>query len=144
MSPQDPREAAADALMEALEEWAASLGDAGVRRADGARYFPARQMGRLMRQAHKDGELFERLTDWLPDWRFRGNAYTERMKDIVRHGAPLWEEVVAAEGCPWSPYISQEQRQMLLKIVARIHAEIASGDRLRAQILRDREKRNSS
>lgn len=46
-------------------------------------------MHRGMRRAHDDGVLFERLTGWLPDWRYSANHYTERMKDIVRHGAPL-------------------------------------------------------
>ncbi len=91
------RVAAADALMEALEEWACSLGDAGVRKANNARYFPSRQMHRMMRTAYSEGVLFERLTEWLPNYRFRGDVYTERMKDIVRHGAELWEAVVAAE-----------------------------------------------
>lgn len=129
--------AAADALMNALEDWASSLGEAGVRRSDNARYFPSRQMDRTMRKAHGESALFERLTEWLPNYRFRGDAYTERMKDIVRHGTVLWESVVAAEDRPWSPYIDPEQRQMLLKVVADIYADIARGDRLVEQMRRD-------
>ncbi len=135
--PDTVRGAAADALMDALEEWASSLSQAGVRRADGARYFPSRQMERTMRQAHRDGVLFERLTEWLPKYRFRANAYTERMKDIVRHGAPLWESVVAAEERPWSPYIDPEHRKLLHKVVADIHADIARGNRLVERLRRD-------
>jgi hypothetical protein len=131
------RAAAADALMEALEEWASSLGDAGVRKSNDARYFPSRQMDRTMRTAHRDGVLFERLTEWLPNYRFRGDAYTERMKDIVRHGAMLWESVVAAEDRSWSPYIEPEHRQMLLKVVGDIYADIARGDQLVEQMRRD-------
>ena len=111
------RAAAADALMQALEDWAAGLGDAGVRRSDGARYFPSRQMHRGMRRAHEDGVLFERLTEWLPAWRYRANDFTERMKDIVRHGAPLWEDVVAEECQLWSSYITAEQRAMSLSLI---------------------------
>jgi hypothetical protein len=133
----DARSAAADALMDALEDWASSLAEAGVRRSDGARYFPSRQMDRTMRQAHREGVLFERLTEWLPNYRFRGDAYTERMKDIVRHGAVLWESIVAAEDRPWSPYIDSEQRRMLLKVVADIYADIERGDRLVEQMRRD-------
>lgn len=135
------RRVAADALMDALEDWASRLGEAGVRRADGARYFPSRQMERTMRQAHRDGVLFERLTEWLPKYRFRANAYTERMKDIVRHGAVLWESVVAAEDRPWSPYIDPGQRRMLHKVVGDIHADIARGDWLRERVQRDLEGR---
>jgi hypothetical protein len=64
----DAKQSAADALMQALEEWAKSLGDAGVTRRDGARYFPSRQMGRTMRTAHREGRLFEALTEWLPTY----------------------------------------------------------------------------
>ena len=38
---------AEDALMARLEEWAASLGPAGVKRRDGPRYFPSRQMTQM-------------------------------------------------------------------------------------------------
>jgi hypothetical protein len=127
--------------MEALEDWAASLGDAGVTRSDNARYFPSRQMDRTMRRAHSEGVLFERLTEWLPNYRFRADAYTERMKDIVRHGALLWESIVAAEDRPWSPYIEPEQREMLLRVVADIYADIARGDELVQQMRRDWEAR---
>lgn len=127
--------------MQALEDWAAGLGDAGVRRADGARYFPSRQMHRGMRRAHEDGVLFERLTEWLPDWRYSANDYTERMKDIVRHGAPLWEDVVAEEGKPWSSYITAEQRAMLRRVSERIRAEVARGDRLVKRLRREQSER---
>ncbi len=131
--------AAADALMEALEDWAKSLGQAGVQRIDGAKYFPSRQMGRLMRAAHRDGRLFEALTEWLPRYRglrtsATGHAYANRMRDIAEHGCPLWEEVVAEVGRPWSAYITDEQRQVLLQVAADVHSEIARGERLRAQI----------
>jgi hypothetical protein len=59
----DARSAAPDALTDALADWASNLAEAGVRRSDGARYFPSRQMDRTMRQAHREGVLFERLTE---------------------------------------------------------------------------------
>lgn len=136
------RAAAADRLMQALEDWAASLGDAGVQRADGARYFPARQMHRGMRKAHQEGRLFESLTDWLPDWRYRANAFTERMKDIVRHDAPLWEDIVAKEDEPWSAYITPEQRAHLRRISDRIRADVQRGDRLVEQLRREQSERD--
>src|SRR3954451_3237393 len=84
----DAKQAAANALMNALEEWAKSLGDAGVTRSDGARYFPSRQVDRMMRRAHAEGRLFEALTGWLPTYRGlrtsrEGEAYANRMRDIV-------------------------------------------------------------
>lgn len=132
------KRSAADALMEALEDWAKSLGEAGVKRSDGARYFPSRQIDRGMRRAHREGRLFEALTEWLPSYRglrrsSGGDAYANRMRDIVEHGCPLWESVVAEVGRPWSDYITPEQRQMLHRIVGDVHAEIARGQRLRAQ-----------
>lgn len=138
----DTKRSAADALMEALEDWAKSLGDAGVRRSDGARYFPSRQIDRSMRRAHREGRLFEALTDWLPSYRGLrtskgGEAYANRMRDIVEHGCPLWEAVVAEAGRPWSEYITPEQRRMLHQVVSDVHAEIARGQRLRAQIRAD-------
>lgn len=138
----DSEQAAADALMEALEEWARSLGKAGVKRSDGARYFPSRQVDRMMRTAHREGRLFEALTDWLPSYRglrtsSAGQAYANRMRDIVEHGCPLWESVVAEVDRPWSAYITAEQRQMLHRVAADVHAEIARGSRLREQALAD-------
>jgi hypothetical protein len=135
-------EAAADALMEALEDWAKRLGEAGVRRSDGARYFPSRQIDRTMRAAHREGRLFEALTEWLPNYRglrttVGGDTYANRMRDIVEHGCPLWESVVAEVGRPWSPYITAQQRQMLHRVVADVHAEIARGQRLRAKVQAD-------
>ncbi len=125
--------------MGALEEWAKSLGEAGIRRSDGARYFPSRQIDRTMRKAHSEGRLFEALTEWLPGYRglrttSGGDAYANRMRDIVEHGCPLWESVVAEVGQPWSDYITPEQRRVLHKVVADVHSEIARGHRLQAQI----------
>src|SRR4051794_1336345 len=136
------KQAAADALMEALEDWAKSLGKAGVTRSDGARYFPSRQVDRMMRSAHREGRLFEALTGWLPTYRglrtsSGGEAYANRMRDIVEHGCPLWESVVAEVGRPWSPYVTTEQRQTLHQVVADVHSEIARGRRLRAKLLAD-------
>jgi hypothetical protein len=148
----DTKQLAADALMEALEDWAKSLGEAGVRRSDGARYFPSRQIDRTMRRAHSEGRLFEALTEWLPSYRglrtsSGGDAYANRMRDIVEHGCPLWESVVAEVGRPWSAYITPEQRRMLHQVVADVHSEIARGQRLRAQIragLQARQVRDAS
>lgn len=132
-------DAAADALMEALEAWAKSLGDAGVKRRDGARYFPSRQLDRTMRAAHQEGRLFEELTSWLPDYhglRTKAGAddYANRMRDIVEHGCPLWESVVAETGQPWSDYITPEQRRILNKVADDVNDEIQRGKRLRAQL----------
>jgi hypothetical protein len=138
----DDEQVAADALMDALEEWAKSLGNAGVKRSDGARYFPSRQMDRSIRAAHREGRLFESLTEWLPKYRGlrtspNGHAYANRMRDIVEHGCPLWESVVAEVDRPWSHYIAPEHRRMLHRIVADVHEEIARGERLRAKIRAD-------
>lgn len=94
-----------------------------------------------MRNAHQEGVLFERLTDWLPTWRYRANAFTERMKDIVRHDAPLWEDIVAQEDQPWSPYITAEQRAHLRRISDRIRADLRRGDRLVEQVRREQSER---
>ncbi len=142
----DSKQSAADALMEALEDWAKSLGEAGVRRSDGARYFPSRQIDRTMRRAHEEGRLFEVLTEWLP--RYRGlrtssgaDAYANRMRDIVEHGCRLWESVVAEVGRPWSDYITPEQRRMLHQVVADVQTEIARGQRLRVKLRADLQAR---
>lgn len=140
------KQAAADALMDALEDWARSLGEAGVRRSDGARYFPSRQIDRSMRRAHKEGRLFEELTGWLPSYRGLrtkpgGDAYANRMRDIVEHGCPLWESVVAEIGRPWTPFITPEQRQILHRVVADVHDEIARGERLKADLRLDLQAR---
>lgn len=134
------RQSAADALMAALEEWAKCLGKAGVTRSDGARYFPSRQVDRLMRSAYREGRLFEALTEWLPTYRglrtsSGGDAYANRMRDIVEHDCSLWESVVAEVGQPWSQYVTAEQRRALHQVVADVHAEIDRGRRLRAMML---------
>lgn len=138
---------AADALMDALEGWAKSLGDAGVTRSDGARYFPSRQLDRTMRAAHREGRLFSALTEWLPTYRglrtrAGADAYANRMRDIVEHGCPLWETVVAEDDRPWSPYVTREQRQILRGIAADVDDEIARGRRLRDRLVAER--RNSA
>jgi len=45
------------------------------------------------------------------------------MRDIVEHGCPLWESVVADEGRPWSPYVTAEQRLLLHTIVEDVAGE---------------------
>jgi hypothetical protein len=142
----DAKQSAADALMEALEDWAKSLGEAGVKRSDGARYFPSRQIDRSMRRAHSEGRLFDALTEWLPSYRglrtsSAGEAYANRMRDIVEHGCPLWESVVADVGRPWSDYITPEQRRVLQQVAADVDSEIARGERLRARIRADHHAR---
>lgn len=77
----------------------------------------------------------------MPDWRYRANAFTERMKDIVRHDAPLWEDIVAQEGGPWSAYITPEQRANLRRISDRIRADVQRGDRLVEQLRREESER---
>ncbi len=105
---------------------------------------PGPSDGKTTRRAHKEGQLVEWLTDWLPAYRYKASNYTERMKDIVRHGAPLWEEVVAAQGKPWSPYIESEQRRLLLKVVANIHADIERGKRLAEKLRRQHAAREAN
>lgn len=113
---------AEDALMARLEEWAASLGPGGVKRSDGARYFPSRQMTQ-MRAAHANGELLNALTYWLPGWEFKQDRYTARMVEIMDCGLPVWEEIVASTGDVWSPFVTDEQRRALLAVVARVRAD---------------------
>ena len=102
-------------------------------------------MDRSIRAAHREGKLFERLTDWLPHYRGlrtspNGEAYANRMRDLVEHGAKLWEEVVADTGQTWTPYITAGQRAILNQIAADVRAEIARGQRLRAQMMRQLSK----
>jgi len=108
----------ANALLAALEDWAKSLGEAGITRSDGAGYFPSRQVDRTMRRAHREGRLFEALTEWLPSYcglrtSIGVDAYANRMRDIVEHGCPLWESIVAELGRPWSAHITPKQRRIL-------------------------------
>lgn len=116
--------------MDELERWAKSLGDLGVKTASGSRYFPSRQMTKLMRASHAEGRLFEGLTEWLPEWKYRQNKATDRMEEILIAGGELWESIVADTDRPWSPYISEEQRAGLLHIVERIERQVESRRRL--------------
>ncbi|TMK98035.1 MAG: hypothetical protein E6G34_10200 [Actinobacteria bacterium] len=128
---------AEQALMDALEEWAKSLGDHGVTKIDGSRYFPSRQM-RQIRAANENGQLVGDdgyLTGWLPQYRgLRTRAgdqeYANRMREIIEHGAPLWEQIVAELDKPWTPYVTAEQRRVLHRVVSDVDAEIERGQRL--------------
>jgi hypothetical protein len=136
------RRRAADDLMEAIEEWAKSLGDLGVTKSDGSRYFPSRQMSQSIRKAHREGRLFESLTSWLPKYSYKGGTpYANRMRDIVEHGATTWEAIVAASGRSWSPYITDEQRRVLLEVEQDVRDEIARGTRLRDKLEAERRNR---
>jgi hypothetical protein len=140
------KQAAAADLMFELEAWAKSLGDFGVTKSNGARYFPSRQMHRTIRKAYAKGPdaFFHQLTAWAENYSYRADAYTERMKDLVRHGAPLWENIVAATGKTWSPYVSEERRRALHLVIARIHEDVASGDQLVAKMRAEWEARRAS
>ena len=139
---------AADALMDALEDWARSLGDAGVTTVNGKRYFPSRQIDRSMRRAHAEGRLFEELTHWLPTYRGlrtkqSDQAYADRMRDIVEHGCPLWEDVVSDPTAPWASEITSDQRAILRQVRADVDNEIARGKTLQIKMLADLRKRRT-
>lgn len=129
------RAAAEDALMDALEAWARSLGDGGVTQADGKRYFPTRSIP-WMRKAHAKGTLIDSLTGWLPDYRGLGHSpgSAQRMVDIVKHGLQPWEYLLVATDRPWSPFVTDEQRAVLHEVLRDCHAQAASELRLRAKI----------
>ena len=38
-------------------------------------------------------------------------------------GLPVWEEIVAEDGQLWSPFVTEQQRGALLRLVARVRAE---------------------
>ncbi len=138
----DPKQSAADALMEALEEWARSLGEAGVRRSDGARYFPSRQIDRTMRKAHSEGRLFEALTDWLPTYR---GLRTSSGGSVREPNARTSSSTAARCGSPSSPKFGDpgpttshpKQRRMLRRVAADVQHEINRWQHLRAQIRAD-------
>jgi hypothetical protein len=132
------------ALMDALEEWATSLGEHGVTKENGTHYFPSRQITQ-MRRAHDDGQLIEYLTDWLP--KYRGlrtrpgdQEYANRMRDIVEHHRPIWEQIVAARDEPWTPFVTDEQRRVLLRVAEDVDGEIARGQRLRAKLMEPKDR----
>ena len=135
-APDKAYAAAMDALMEALEDWAASLGELGYKRADDARYYPSRSMTSL-RRAHERGELLEKTTGWLEQYRYRPDGASRRMRDIVEHGLPVWEHLVAETGQPWSPYVTDRHREILQRVIDDVSDEIERGQRLRAQMHAD-------
>jgi hypothetical protein len=128
------KERAANALMAALEGWAASLGD-HVSKANGTRYFPTRSIPG-MRRAHDDGALFEELTEWLPDYHGLGHAKdqtaADRMAEFVIKGLPCWEEIVADPNAQWAPYISASDRAILNQVMADARARAGRLQRSRA------------
>jgi hypothetical protein len=134
-SPQThAKAAAANALMAALEAWASSLGDAGITKTDGARYYPTRSIP-PMRRAHDQGRLFEYLTEWLPTYRGLGHgsqAAADRMAELVSKGLPCWEEIVADPNAPWAAQINPADRAILQKVMADVHARAARLSRAHA------------
>jgi beta-galactosidase GanA len=108
---------AENALMERLEDWARSLGDGGITRVDGVRYFPARSM-RGLRKAHHDGCLLHYMTEWLPTYRRSSSSpAAKRMADIVKAGLVPWEALLLERNQPWSKEVTDQQRMVLCKVM---------------------------
>jgi hypothetical protein len=92
-----------------------------------------------MRRAHEDVQLIEYLSDWLPQYRdlptrAGDQEYANRMRDIVEHGRPIWEQIAARLDEPWTAFVTDAQRHVLLRVAADVDAEIARGQRLRAKM----------
>jgi hypothetical protein len=143
------KDRAANALMAALEDWAAGLGD-HVTKVDGTRYFPTRSIPG-MRRAHDKGQLFEQLTAWLPDYHGLGHAKdqsaADRMAEFVMKGLPCWEEIVADPTAQWAPYIGAADRAVLDQVMADVRARAGRRQRARVQAqarIDERKKQGSS
>jgi hypothetical protein len=111
------------ALMERLEVWASSLGDGGIKRVDGARFYPTRSMPKL-RKAHDEGRLLHVMTEWLPTYRHSSSsAAAQRMADIVKAGLVPWEALLLRRDEPWSKEVSDQQRMKLCEVLRDTYAD---------------------
>jgi hypothetical protein len=105
------------ALMDRLEVWAKSLGDGGIKRADGARFYPTRSMPGL-RKAYGEDRLLHYMTEWLPSYKHSSHsAASQRMADLVKAGLEPWEALLLRREEPWSEEVSDEQRMMLCQVL---------------------------
>jgi hypothetical protein len=100
--------------MERLERWREGLGQFLDDEAGGP-YSPSRSWTGL-RIAHREGRLLDAMTDWLPDYNgLAANSSATSMTEIVKAGQRTWEHILLEPNQPWTPYVTDTQRQKLLE-----------------------------
>ena len=91
------------------------------------------------RRAHARGALLDDITGWIDGYVFRPTRAAMRMEDnaaaIVDDGHAMWEQGLADPSAPWAEYVTDRQRAVLNDMIARIYRNVASRQRLRAQML---------
>ena len=127
------RDEAANALMEELQRWREELGhyldDEG-----GNPYSPGRSWTGL-RVAHREGRLFDAMTDWLADYKgLSHNSAATSMVEIVKAGQRTWEHILIEPHKPWTPYVTTAHRAKLLESLRDCYARAASEVGLRAKV----------
>ncbi len=119
------RDEAAEALMEELQRWREHLGyfldDEG-----GNPYSPGRSWTSL-RVAHREGRLFEAMTDWLAAYKgLSHDSSATSMVEIVKAGQRTWEHILIEPHKPWTPYVTTAHRAKLLEALRDCYARAAS------------------
>jgi hypothetical protein len=111
---QHSKSEAEELLMEELERWREGLGHF-LDDAAGGQYSPSRSWTGL-RIAHRDGRLLDEMTEWLPGYKGLGaNSSATSMTEIVKAGQRTWEHILLEPNQPWTPYVTDTQRQKLLE-----------------------------
>ena len=127
------REEAAQALMDELRRWREDLGHYLDDEA-GNPYSPGRSWTALC-VAHREGQLFESVTDWLADYKgLSHNSAATSMVEIVKAGQRTWEHVLIEPHKPWTPYVSSAHRAKLLESIRDCYARATSEVALRAKV----------
>lgn len=124
---------AADALMEELRVWREDLGFY-LDDESGNPYAPSRSWTGLV-TAHKAGKLFDEMTDWLPDYKgLSADSSATSMTEIVKAGQRTWEHILVEPHKPWTPYINDRQRSVLLRCIRDCYERASSEMALRAKM----------
>jgi hypothetical protein len=116
----DPRRAAANDLWHALEARRDAIRAAGLG-------FSERQHS-LLREAHNAGGLIDRLNTAMERRAKATTAdpyYLRAMADAMKHGLPIWEEILIQPGQTWTPYVTPGARRGAKRAIEDAKAYIA-------------------
>jgi hypothetical protein len=118
--------------MEELRRWREELGHFLDDEAGGP-YSPSRSWTSLV-TAYKNGRLLEAMTDWLPDWNgLSHDSSATSMTEIVKAGQRTWEHILLEPNKPWTPYVTDADRAVLLRLLRDCYGRASAELALRAK-----------
>jgi hypothetical protein len=74
------------------------------------------------------------MTDWLPGWNgLTHDSSATSMTEIVKAGQRTWEHILLEPNKPWTPYVTDADRAVLLRLLRECYARAARELSLRAK-----------